>query len=134
MKRTLFVLAGAAVLAVGSYVVYAAQTGGMMGGGMMNENQKTQPPMAPNDRMGGMRGRGMMADAMDSVMWNSSLTTNEDGGVIVLMGNQLFKYDRNLNLEKQVEVKVDWEKVMLERHQMMRQYNEMIMREQTGQQ
>lgn len=46
---------------------------------------------------------------MSPVMNSASMAACPDGGVIVLMGNELFKYDKDLNLVKQVEIKFDWE-------------------------
>ena len=97
----------------------------MEGGSMMNNNKKMQPGMGP----GGMMGQGMMMYGMGSMMGGSSLTTNEDGGIIVLMGNQLFKYDRDLNFLRQVEVKFDWEgwqKMMMQHQEMMMREHEMM--------
>ena len=136
MKKTLFVLVIAAVAGIGSYLVSGAEHmgGGMMGGGMMqggggmmNSEGNAQQGMG----QGGMMGGGMMDPmGMGSMMGGGMLAASEDGGVFVLMGNQLFKYDKDLNLVKQVEIKVDWEamqKMMMERHNMMMQNRNMMM-------
>jgi hypothetical protein len=49
-----------------------------------------------------MEGKGMMG-----MMKPSSIVASNDGGVIVMTGNKLQKYDKNLNLVKEVEIKVD---------------------------
>jgi hypothetical protein len=50
------------------------------------------------EREGGMPPmRGMMGN----------LVATNDGGVVVLMGRKLYKYDKNLNLVKEAEIKVD---------------------------
>jgi len=129
MKKTMLVLIIAAMIGIGAVAVFAAEHmgGGMMGGGgMMSNREDTQQGM----QQGGMMGRGMMMDGMGPMMGGGSLATNEDGGVIVLMGNQLYKYDKDLNLIKQVEIKIDWQamqKMMMQRHEMMMQNRNMMM-------
>ena len=61
---------------------------GMMGKGMMGDGM-----------MGKMR--GMMMHGMMKV----SMVATPDGGVIVLSGHTLTKYDKNLNVVKEVELK-----------------------------
>lgn len=63
----------------------------------------------------GMIGRGMkdkMAGRhtkmyMPGMMMNKSMVATSDGGVIVMAGNKLLKYDKDLNLQKEVELKID---------------------------
>jgi len=43
------------------------------------------------------------------MMMPKQLVATSDGGVIVLAGNKLYKYDRNLNLVKEAEIKMDFE-------------------------
>ncbi len=47
--------------------------------------------------------QGMM---MHTVM-SKEMVGTEDGGVIVLIGNKLLKYDKNLDLKKEVEIQID---------------------------
>ena len=100
MKTMSKVIMLVAVIISFSAVSFAAdtpQTGGpMMGGGMMG---------------GGMMGLGK-GDCMGSMgtmmgMMNSLVATS-DGGVVVMIGNKLYKYDKNLNLVKEAEIKVDF--------------------------
>jgi len=42
-------------------------------------------------------------------MMKESLVATQDGGVIVMIGNKLQKYDKNLTLKKEVEIKIDME-------------------------
>ena len=65
-------------------------------------DEKKCPMMEKNDK--GMRMHGMM-----SMMMPKQIVASNDGGVIVLAGNKLYKYDKNLALVKEVEVKVDAE-------------------------
>ena len=67
---------------------------GMMGKGMMDGKMMGMCPM-----MGGM---------MSSMMGKSMVGTS-DGGVIVLAGNKLTKYDKDFNVTKEVELKMDME-------------------------
>jgi mono/diheme cytochrome c family protein len=69
--------------------------GGMQGSGMMRGNMTGS--------------RDMMINSMSILMSSSSLVATQDGGVIVLMGNELSKYDKDLNLVNQVEIKFNWE-------------------------
>jgi hypothetical protein len=39
------------------------------------------------------------------MMMSKSLVATKDGGVVVLLGNKLFKYDKDLVLQKEVEIK-----------------------------
>jgi hypothetical protein len=40
------------------------------------------------------------------MMMGKSLVATEDGGVVVLLGNKLYKYDKELVLQKEVEIKL----------------------------
>jgi mono/diheme cytochrome c family protein/metal-sulfur cluster biosynthetic enzyme len=89
--------------------------GGMRGQGMMGGNMQANRMMG-----GGMQGRGMMGMMMRS----SSLVATSDGGIIALMGNELSKYDKDLNLVKQVEINFNWDnwqKTMMQHRNMMMQ-------------
>ncbi len=65
----------------------------------------------------GMMGQGMMD--MCKMMMGKSVVATSDGGVVVLMGNKLQKYDKNLELKKEVEIKVDMESMRKMKKQMM---------------
>ena len=68
---------------------------GMMGGGMM--------------KGGMMDGKMMdMMGMMHSMMQKQVVATN-DGGIIVVAGNKITKYDKDLNVVKEVELKMDME-------------------------
>ena len=56
-------------------------------------------------------GKGMMCPMMGSGI---SMVAGPDGGVFVLAGNKLMKYDSNLSLKKEVEIKADLGKYMSE--------------------
>jgi hypothetical protein len=111
-------------VSAGLYYVFAAKQneGGMMGSGMMHGRTMDSNDMM-KDKMWQNRGmveRGGMMGMHP--MYGSSLSATEDGGALVLMGNKLCKYDKDLNLVKEVEIKMDWEsmnKTMMEHHKMM---------------
>ncbi|MBP9855472.1 MAG: hypothetical protein KBD53_11450 [Candidatus Omnitrophica bacterium] len=63
---------------------------GMMGKGMMNSKMMGMCPM------------------MQSMMQKQVVATS-DGGIIVVAGNKLTKYDKDLNVIKEVELKMDTE-------------------------
>ncbi|MBU1887685.1 MAG: hypothetical protein KKB46_00620 [Candidatus Omnitrophica bacterium] len=80
-----------------------------------------------------MAGKGMMMHKMDKdhmgkhcmmreKMMQRDMVAAKDGGVILLIGNQLMKYDKDLNLVKEVEIKVDMETMMKK----MKEYREMM--------
>ena len=67
------------------------------------------------DGKSGMMGKGMMdgkrmgmCPMMKSMMERSVVATS-DGGVVVAMGNKLTKYDKDLNVVKEAELKMDME-------------------------
>jgi hypothetical protein len=75
-------------------------------------------------RGGGMRNRGMLGwdGMMGPMMRRSSLVATSDGGIIALMGNELSKYDKDLNLVKQVGINFNWDnwqKMMMQHRNMM---------------
>ena len=49
------------------------------------------------------------------MMMGKSLVATEDGGVVVMCCNKLFKYDKDLVLQKEAEIKIDMEAM----HKMM---------------
>ncbi len=65
--------------------------------------------------MGMMKGDMMDKDGMMKMcpmmagMLQKSMVASNDGGVIVLSGNKLIKYDKDLAVVKEVEIKMDME-------------------------
>jgi hypothetical protein len=57
--------------------------------------------------MVGMEKEGGMPPMMGMMSMMGNLVATNDGGVVVLMGLKLYKYDKNLNLVKEAEIKVD---------------------------
>jgi hypothetical protein len=92
---------------------------GMMQGGMMAQQGRSgeEGMMMGKGKMTGMSGMcGMM---MNSMMMGKSLVATSDGGIIVMMGNRLQKYDKDLVLQKEVEIKIDMEGMQKMMIQMM---------------
>lgn len=57
-------------------------------------------------------GKGMMRSkaskmGMMGMMMKKQMVSTPEGGVIVISGNKLLKYDKDLNLVKEVEIKMD---------------------------
>jgi hypothetical protein len=132
------------VVAVGTYVVLAnQQESGMMGGGMMGRGMMDNNDIMMQRRGGMMRGgmmdsndmmmqrRGWMAGQGDMMgmnqmhmmmaqsMMNISMVPTEEGGVIVLAYDKLLKYNKNLELVKEVELKIDTEQMQKKVEDMM---------------
>lgn len=76
----------------------------MMGKGMMQGPGMSGQAMMDDTKMSGS---DAMCKLMCSMMSDKSMAVTEDGGVIVLMGNKLSKYDKDLNLVKETEIKID---------------------------
>ena len=60
-------------------------------------------------KKGSMKGR--QCSYMKKMM-GKEMVSSGDGGVIVLVGNKLIKYDKDLNLTKEVEIEIDTEAMM----------------------
>ncbi|HUN55612.1 MAG TPA: hypothetical protein VMU29_10695 [Smithella sp.] len=85
-----------------------------------------QDPEKEKGSMTGMDKKMMMGkeDCMPHMMgmmhMMGHMVATGDGGVIVMMGNKLYKYDKDLNLKKEVEIKIDMKKMhKMMKHQMM---------------
>jgi hypothetical protein len=83
----------------------------------MKNMQDTQPPMKKEMMMDGkkMLMMGPMMKAMEK-----SMVATEDGGVIVLAGNKLIKYDKDLNVVKEADIKVDMVAMQKQMSEMMK--------------
>ncbi|MDP2980484.1 MAG: hypothetical protein Q8N67_00250 [Candidatus Omnitrophota bacterium] len=46
---------------------------------------------------------------MYKMMGEKKLVATQDGGAVLMMGNKLIKYDAQLNIIKEVEIKIDME-------------------------
>ncbi len=94
MKKGLIALTAIAVIGVSSLAI--AEMEGKkegMGKGMMGKE--------------GMMGKMEMMHGMKGMMNKPSMVASNDGGVIILSGNKLSKYDAKLNLVKEAEIKAE---------------------------
>lgn len=95
MKKNTWIIMLTVLLTGASFVYAEGMKGGMTGKGMMD-----------GEMMGGkMMG---MCSMMKSMMERSVVATS-DGGVIVVTGNKLTRYDKDLNVVKEIELKADME-------------------------
>ena len=69
----------------------------------------------------GMMGGKMMGMHMMKMMMEKSVVATSDGGIVVVTGNKITKYDKNLNLVKEAEIKVDMEAMGKNMKEMMAQ-------------
>jgi hypothetical protein len=118
MKRFMIVAVPIALLAMmGSYGVLA--------------QQDSQTPLPPGGMgrgpgmMRGMMGQGgqmqgcPMCGMMTGAMMMKTMTATPDGGVIVAVGNRLIKYDNQLNVVKDTEMKIDMNQMFASVQKMM---------------
>ena len=122
MKKTIgiiLVLALAITLSVFAAEREQAKTEekGMIQRGMM----QGKGMMGGMGMMGGKPGRCMCGMMMKSMAMGKSMVATDDGGVVVMVGNKLYKYDKNLELKKEVEIKMD----MVTMENMMKRMKEM---------
>jgi hypothetical protein len=82
--------------------------------GMMNKQA-----MMGQERMTGMH--DMYGTMMGSMM-GRSMVASEDGGVIIMMGDKLMKYDKDLNLVKEIQVEIDMDHMNALMTKMMSMY------------
>lgn len=110
MKK--IILSGVLIIALSAGFVFAQMNQGSMmghyGHGMMNRNWMGMPMMS---------GMGM------SGMMGSSVVATEDGGIVVMSFNKLYKFDKNLKLVKEADIPFDKEHIQ----QMMQNMRSMRM-------
>ena len=112
MKRIVIVVTVLLLATSVAYLAFAAEPKGeMMGKGMMGQGMMGQ----------GMMGMCPMASMMGQCMMQKEMVAVEDGGVIVMADNKLFKYDKALNLVKEVELKIDTKAMQEKMQQMMKE-------------
>ena len=89
-----------------------------LGAGLAEETKEKCPMKDKSAKQGKMM-MGKM-QGMTGMMAAKQMVAVKDGGVIVLTGNKLLKYDQDLNLIKEVEIKMDM-KMMHENWQHMKE-------------
>jgi len=65
------------------------------------------PMMEKCAGMGGMKGPCPMCCMKMKGMMEKEMVATEDGSVVVLAGNKLMKYDKDLELKKETQIKCD---------------------------
>ncbi len=80
----------------------------------------------------GMMGGKMMGMHMMKMMMEKSVTSTSDGGVVVVTGNKITKYDKDLNVVKEAEIKTDMEAMGKNMKEMMAQCPMMKAKEEAG--
>ena len=125
MKEVLStVLAVLLIMTVSSVVFAEEPERSMMGKEMMQGSMMDPEDMMQKDMMtqqGKMMGKGKMMGmgSMCGMMMNKSLVATSDGSVVVLIGSKLQKYDKDLVLKKEVEIKLDMESMQKMMKRMM---------------
>ncbi|MBF0384359.1 MAG: hypothetical protein HQL27_00665 [Candidatus Omnitrophica bacterium] len=112
MRRSLVILFAVALFVVTglSSLSFAQGMKGMMG---------DQPMMGKGMMKNDMMVKCPIHDMIKGMLEKTVIATS-DGGVIVLAGNKLMKYDKDLNLVKEVEIKVDMEAMKKDMAEMMK--------------
>ena len=102
------------VLLAGTWLIPSSFAQGMnesMGKDMMKSGMMCKGEMMEKCPIHGMGMKGIM---------EKSMIASADGGVIVLAGNKLTKYDKDLNVVKEVEIKIDIEAMQKNMMEMMK--------------
>jgi hypothetical protein len=100
------------VVLVGWYVAFGQQ----QRGGMMQRQSDADKGMMMSKAMMEMCPMHMM---MCKSMMSKHMVATEDGAVVVLAGNKLTKYDKDLNVTQETELKIDMEKMQQKMKKMM---------------
>lgn len=117
MKKVLFTLAALILVSVLA-VSFAQQSGEAEG--MLSKMGK-DVPTAYQGMMGKEHMMSMcpMHHMMMGSMMSKTIVPTEDNGVIVLAGEKLMKFDKDLNLVKEAQVPIDTEAIQSKMTQMM---------------
>ncbi|MFH1283334.1 MAG: hypothetical protein ABII27_06695 [bacterium] len=136
MKLISMLVLGCLVASLAGYQVMAQEhKDGMMGQEMMQDKEMVKDmdkdmgkKMGKDMKMGRdksmhkgegkMMGKCPMHEKMMKMMMERELIATSDGGVVLMMGNKLLKYDKNLNLKKEIELKMDMESMREMKEQM----------------
>jgi hypothetical protein len=100
MKRALFIVVLAVTVMIASFVLAQDQKAPMTG-------KEAQAGMMSRQGMMGQGEMWGMRDMMMGSMMDHSMVASGDGGVIVMIGDKLMKYDKDLNLVKEVQIAID---------------------------
>jgi len=121
MKTTKVLVLALAILLASSVIAFAY------------EHEMKQESMMSQGMKAGKMKKTMMYGTLQKMMMAKQMVATKDGGVIVLLGNKLLKYDKNLNLVKETEIKIDFEAMNKMIQRMSKEcpmYKEMVEQEQ----
>lgn len=106
MKKNVLIMT-LVVLIAGISLVSAEEMKGDIKGNMMGDSKKA---MMGEGMMGGKGMMGMMGmHGMMMKMMEKLVVATSDGGIVVVSATKLSKYDKDLNLVKEVDLKNDME-------------------------
>lgn len=130
MKRIIWL--GAAVLFLGSTgLAFSQDTTGKSSPALTQKKEAVEPEDEAMEHEHMPKGSEMREKMAGMVrmheMMNKTMVATNDGGVIIMVGLKLMKYDKDLNLVKEVEIKVDWDKMKASCPMMNEKKNEMKM-------
>ena len=100
MRKIIWVILGGIVMMSATYAGYAGQNAGekvrfKMHRGMQSPQEKEMGYGCPMTKM------------MGKMMGGKSIVATRDGGVVVMIGRKLLKYDKNLKLKAEAEIDID---------------------------
>lgn len=109
MKKLTYLIMTVVVVGLATRFVFAEEMKGpLKGNGMEGKGMMMGKEMRGDGMMdGGMMKMMKMMHMHGMMMRSSTMVSSNDGGVIVLSGNKLYKYDKNLKLVGEAEVKME---------------------------
>jgi len=118
MKKVIVTALLIALPVMFSVAAFAEESGKAAGSTVQTESTTSKECKSDESDKGdkGMRSYFMHGMMMKSMM-SKQIVATTDGGVVVLAGNKIMKFDKNLNLVKEAEIKIDMEgikKTMME--------------------
>lgn len=109
MKRLVLLVTVGIIVGLGGYAVFAEQQKEQMGEGMMLKDEKMCPmPNCP------------MCTTMCKSMMEKKLVATEDGGIILMAGCKLIKFDKDLNKVKEVPIEINIEEIKAKMQEMIK--------------
>lgn len=104
----LFIVAGVLFI-FAAYNVFAQKPKELMGEGMMMQQMNPGYPM----------GNCPMCATMCKSMVDKAMAATSDGGIVVMVGYKLIKFDRDLNKVKEAQIAIDTEEIQTQMQKMM---------------
>ena len=132
MKKILILVIGAAImLGAGAY----AQMGDMdtcpmcKGRGMVEKGMMHPRMGMQGAEMQGRMAQGMQQNRMSAagpMMGGREMVATSDAGVVLIIGNKMYKYDKDLKLKGEAEIKIDMEAMKKAQEEMKKMREEMM--------